>query len=235
MNANHPRDHHHTPQFFLRNFAVDREQKKITAVTKHGSHAVWAKRSIESTGLVRDLYVHMQWGVPVSVETAINEGIETPISQSDTWAKIVCGRADALDSSDKPILYALIRHLEARTPHYLATAKELAQIAASPNSSVPFTDEEREMYASFRADPNNLSAMFNIMSAHTEWTAENFASAALAIYRSPIPLRTTTTPVMAISAPADPALHLPLPGTVPYLRVLNSKPEYHCLFGNGRL
>ena len=175
-------DHHHTPQFFLRNFAVDREQKKITAVTKHGSHAVWAKRSIESTGLVRDLYVHMQWGVPVSVETAINEGIETPISQSDTWAKIVCGRADALDSSDKPILYALIRHLEARTPHYLATAKELAQIAASPNSSVPFTDEEREMYASFRADPNNLSAMFNIMSAHTEWTAENFASAALAIY-----------------------------------------------------
>ena len=115
MNTNHPRDHHYVPQFFLRNFAVDPEQKKITAVTKHGSRAVWANRSIESTGFARDLYVHMQGGIPVSVETAINEGIETPISQSDAWAKIACGRADALDSSDKPILYALIRHLEART------------------------------------------------------------------------------------------------------------------------
>jgi hypothetical protein len=113
---NEPHNHHYTPQFYLRNFAVDPEQKKITAVAKNGLYAVWAERSIEGTGFERDLYVHLQGGAPVSAESTINKGIETPISKSDTWAKIAGGHTDALDRSDKPILYALIRHFEFRTP-----------------------------------------------------------------------------------------------------------------------
>lgn len=97
QDSNAPRDHHYVPQFFLRNFAVDAERKKLTTVMKHGPIAVWAKRSIERLGFERDLYVHLRRGVPVSVETTINKRIETPISKSDTWAKIVAGRADALD------------------------------------------------------------------------------------------------------------------------------------------
>jgi hypothetical protein len=220
MTKNEPRDHHYVPQFFLRNFAVDPEKKKITTVARHGPRAVWAKRSIEGIGLERDLYMHLQSGVPVSVENAINKRVETPISRSDTWAKIVSGRTDALDRSDKPILYALIRHLESRTPHSLSTMRELAQLAASPDSGIPFTDEERDMYAYFRANPNHESAMFNRMSASVDWTAESFAGAGLSIFRSPIPLRTSTVPVLAIRAPEDPALRLPLPGMVPYQLVL---------------
>jgi hypothetical protein len=220
MTTNEPRDHHYAPQFFLRNFAVDPEKKKITTVAKHGSYAVWAERSIVGTGFERDLYVHMRGGVPVSVESAINKGVETPISKSDTWAKIVSGRTDTLDRSDKPILYALIRHLEARTPHHAATVKELAQLAASPDSGIPFTDEEREMYAFLRANPNHASSMFNAMSASLDWTASSFAGAGLSIYRSPVPLRTTTIPALAIRVPENPALRLPLPGMVPYQLVL---------------
>ena len=52
-------------------------------------------------------------------------------------------RRNTLDHSDKPILYALMRHLEARTPHYQATMNELTRMAADPNSAIPFTDEER--------------------------------------------------------------------------------------------
>ena len=102
MTTNEARDHHYAPQFFLRNFAVDPEKKKITTVAKHGLQAVWSKRSIQGIGFERDLYVHMRRGIPVSVESAINEGVEIPISKSDTWAKITSGRTGALDRSDKP-------------------------------------------------------------------------------------------------------------------------------------
>jgi hypothetical protein len=117
----------------------------------------------------------MRQGVPISVETEINSRIETPISKSDTWAKIASGRTDALDRSDKPILYALIRHLEVRTPHSLATAMELAQLAGSPKSDMAFSDGEREFYSLLRESPTHAKAFFNHMSASLEWTAESFS------------------------------------------------------------
>jgi Protein of unknown function (DUF4238) len=215
-----PRDHHYAPQFFLRNFAVDPERRKITTVAKHGQFAVWAKRSIEQLGYERDLYVHLRRGVPISVESTINERVEIPISESDTWAKITSNRTECLDRSDKPILYALIRHLEARTPHYLATARELAHLAASANSGIPFTGEEREAYAFMRAFPNEAKRIFDLMSSTLAWTEQGFRGCGLSILRSPIPLRSSTTPIMSISAPAHPALRLPLPGMVPYQLVL---------------
>ena len=97
---NTPCNHHYVPQFYLRNFAIDPEKQKLTTVAKHGHVAVWAKRSIKSLGYERDLYVSLRNGVPVSVETIINERIETPISESDTWQKIASGRSDALDETD---------------------------------------------------------------------------------------------------------------------------------------
>jgi hypothetical protein len=220
VSGNPPRNHHYVPQFFLRNFAVDPNKKKLTTVAKHGSLAVWSKRSIEQLGFERDLYVHLRRGVPVSVESAINKRIETPISESDTWAKIISGRTDALDRSDKPILYALIRHLEARNPHYLATAIELAELASSFDSDISFTDEERERYAFERANPNRAKTTFNLMSSSLAWTEKSFSGAGLSIFRSPIPLRSSTTPVLALRAPEHPALRLPLPGMVPYQLIL---------------
>src|SRR6185312_2740579 len=141
---------------YLRNFACDPEKKKLRTLAKNGDYAVWAERSIEGLGFERDLYVHSHAGVPVSVEDAINRSIETPISRSDTWAKIQSGRTDALDRSDKPILYALVRHFEARTPHYLATHLELARLAAQPDSDIPFTEEERAHYAELRANTAHI-------------------------------------------------------------------------------
>ena len=224
MTTNEPRNHHYAPQFFLRNFAVDEAKKRLTAVSKHGLMAIWAERSIANLGYERDFYVHLMDGIPVSVETDINRRIETPISRSDTWAKITSGRADALDHSDKSILYALMRHLEVRTPHYQATMNELTEMAADPNSVVPFTEEERAYYASLRANPALAKAILNRMAATTSWTTKNFKGAFLMILRSPIPLRSSTTPVFSMPAPAHAAMLLPLPGMVPYQLALTLNP-----------
>nr|WP_280954121.1 DUF4238 domain-containing protein [Mesorhizobium loti] len=221
---NTPRNHHYVPQFYLRNFAIDPEKQKLTTVAKHGHVAVWAKRSIKSLGFERDLYVSLRKGVPVSVETIINERVETPISESDTWKKIASGRSDALDTYDKPIIYALIRHLNVRTPHHLSITMELARLAADKNSAIPFTNEEREHYAYIRENPNEAKAMFNLMSMSTEWAEVDYRRAAISILRSPIPIRTLSSPVMSIRAPDHPALYLPKPGLTPYQLVLALNP-----------
>lgn len=220
-----PHDHHCVPQFFLRNFASDPAKTRITTVGKHGVMAIWAERAIKSVGYERDFYVHMERGIPVSVETGINRRIETPISQSDTWAKIASARTDALDKSDRPILYALIRHLEARTPHYETTMQELAQMAADPASDIPFTDEERAHFAFLRMDTNSAKAMLNYLATTMEWTGNNFKGSGIAILRSPVPLRSSTTPVLVVPAPAHPAIKLPLPGMTPYTLVLTLNPN----------
>jgi hypothetical protein len=150
--------------------------------------------------------------MPVSVETLINNRIETPISQSDTWAKIASGRTDAIDRADKAILYALIRHLEARSPHYFATTMELAHLANSRDNDIPFSEDEYEQYAAFRTHPEKAKEIFNLMALSLEWTEKNFMGSGLAIFRSPIPLRSSSIPVMSIKAPYHPSLHLPLAG-----------------------
>jgi hypothetical protein len=224
MTANDPRDHHVVPQFFLRNFAVDDARMKVTTVAREGRMAVWMERSIKGLGYERDFYVHIARGRPVSVETAINRSIETPISQSDTWAKIVAGRSDALDRSDRPILYALVRHLETRTPHYLETGRQLTEMAAAPHSAIPFTDEEREMYAFHRANPEFAKATFNFM-ATNPFDEREYDSSLIVVARSPIPLRTSTTPAIAAKSPAHPAMDMPLPGMVPFQRILTVDPH----------
>ncbi len=218
-----PRDHHVVPQFLLRNFALDEARTKIATVAKEGDRAIWKERSIRGLGYERDFYVHMEGGKPVSVETDINRRIETPISQSDTWAKIVAGRSDLLDRHDRPVLYSLVRHLEARTPHYLQTGDELAEMAADPNSGLKFSEEEREMYAFLRAKPDIRKLMFNAMTLRQ--FADDYDRSIIMVARSPVRLRTTTTPAFAASMEPHPAMDLPLPGIKPFQRVLMVDPH----------
>jgi hypothetical protein len=221
--VNDPRDHHVVPQFFLRNFAIDEARTKVTTVAKNGRMAVWKERSIKGLGFERDFYVHMAGGRPVSVETAINKYVETPISQSDTWAKISSVRSDALDRTDRPILYALVRHLEARNPHYRDTARRLAAKAADPASQMPFSAEERAIYAQDRANPKRASAILNMMAVNP-FNAYDYDRALIVVGRSPIRLRSSTTPAIALRSPPHPAIDMPLPGMVPFQRVLNVNP-----------
>lgn len=234
MATQEPRAHHYAPQFYLRNFAVDAEKRKIATVAKNGHVAVWSVRSIEGLGYERDFYVHVRNGAPVSIETAINRRLETPISASETWKKIASGNADALDRADRPVLYALIRHLQSRTPHARETARQLMEMAASPRSEIAFSDEERAMYDAIRRSPGGHVAYMNAMASTLEWAEDEFDSCGLWIFRSPIPLKASTTPVLSIKAPARPALKLDLPGMTPFSFVLPLDPNTLAMLAIGR-
>lgn len=181
-------------------------------------------RSIDGIGYEENFYAHTEGNERVSVETLINEQVETPISRSDTWHKIASGRTDLLDNSDRAILFALIRHLHNRTPHYQATIGELAEMAERGDSSIPFTEEEQEMYAEMRADPSFAKAFLNWTAASPQWSEASYRSSFIAIYRTPIALYTSTTPVHTIPAPAHSAMDLQLPGTIPHQYLLPLNP-----------
>ena len=201
-----PRNHHYVPQFYLRAFATDDGKKKIGTLARSGDFAVWAERSIATLGCERDLYVHMRNGIPVSTETRINTNVEMPISQSETWRKIVSGRSDLLDSSDKPILYSLIRHLEVRTLTFMDTLERLKAQAEHSDNSHRFSDEERFMYALVR-DPNLGKMMLNTMSASLDWTKESYHGCGISIIRTRIPIWSSTAPVLPIPVPYDSRIH----------------------------
>ena len=205
------------------------ESAKVDVKEVAAADCVWPLsrclgRLFVGIGFERDLYVHMQRGTPVSVETTINADIETPLSKSDTWQKIIQGREDALDASDKPYLYALIRHLNVRTPHALTTTLELAAMAADPNSVMEFAEEERAFYASLHNNPQKAQALFNAQASSLSWAERDYRHARMTIYRSPIRLRTATTPVMSLKVPEHKSLILPLPGMTPYQQVLPLSP-----------
>ena len=224
MSKDEPKKHHYVPQFLLRNFSTDTGKLRVNSIAKHGDRAVWQERSIKGIGFENELYVHTNLGVPVSVETAINRQVETPISQSETWRKIKEGRSEELDVSDKPALYALVRHLSSRTPHFRTTINKLENFANDQGSAMEFSAEEREMYAQFHQNPAFKDALLNKMAAETSWQADAYDGALVMVWRSRIPLRCGTTPVISMKAPPDPRIRLDGPGTVPYQNVVSVSP-----------
>ncbi len=61
---------------------------------------------------------------------------------------------------------------EARTPHYRSTLRELSVLAERLDSGMTFTDEEKEMYAGFRANPVLLSQMENDIASSVDMSLQ---------------------------------------------------------------
>lgn len=226
---NPPKRHHYVPQFFLRNFAIDEQKKKVMALHKHGDRAVWAKKSIKSIAYEHDLYVHMDGSTPISVEEKINNDLENPISKSVTWKKISTGAIDDLNWSDRAVLYSLVRNFEARTPHYRNTLRELSVLAGRPDSGMTFSDEEKEMYAELSANPALLSKMENDFASSTEWTATEFSSCSISVCRVSSPTYVCTTPVHVMKVPDYPALRASQAGLVPQSYLMPLAPNAYVL------
>lgn len=95
-------------------------------------------------------------------------------------------------------------------------------LAAEPGA-MPFSGEEQAMYAAMRANSTLAGAMFNLMAVRS--FAEDYERSLIQVARSPVPLRTSTTPVLSMPASANPAMDLPLPRMTPFQRVLAPDPH----------
>lgn len=222
---NPPKKHHYAPQFFLRNFAIDEDKKKVMALNKHGDKAVWAKKSIKSIAYEHDLYVHMDGAVPVSVEAKINAALENPISKSETWKKISSGAVDDLDRSDRAVLYSLVRNFEARTPHYRNTLRELSVLADRPDSGMVFSDDEKDMYAALRAEPGLISEMANEAASSLIWAVQDFSSCGISVWRVKAPTYVCSTPVHIMKTPNHPGLRATKVGLTPHSYLMPISPN----------
>ncbi|MCU0830633.1 MAG: hypothetical protein MUC58_03780 [Rhizobiaceae bacterium] len=186
------------------------------ALQKIGKRAVWAKKSIDSIAFEYDLYVHIDGSTPISVEEKINSQFETPVSQTETWAKVSSGSIVDLDASDRAVLYSLVRNFEARTPHYRNTLRELSILAGEPQSGMNFSEDEKAMYAELRANPSLMSKFANELAYRTDWTAREFSSCGIAIWRVRRPVYVCTTPVHIMKVPAHPRLRASQMGLFPH-------------------
>ena len=222
VSSNEPRDHHVLPRFFLKNFAINEARTRVRpSLRKAEWPSGWRGRS---RGWVTSATLRAHpTGPPGFCRDPHQPHDRDTYLAKRHMGKIASGRSDVLDKSDRPVLYALVRHLEARTPLYLATGDELSEMAADPDSDIPFTDEERRMYKLRRANPNFAKLMFNSL-ATRRFDERDFDSALILVWRSPFRLRTSTTPVITVPAPWHAAMDLPLPGMVPFQRVLTVNP-----------
>lgn len=215
-------NNHYVPEFYLRNFAVDPERKKVAAVKKQGKKAIWKTCSIGSIGSSEDFYSLALDGQSVSLEGTIERNIETPLSQTSTWQKICSGDAHFLDSSDMFVLFALIRHLTVRTPHYQTTMAELS--AHSENPAFVMAEDERAYYRTLREAPAIREEIFAENAATLDWAIEDFRYANISIFRTNVRLHTATNPVYGIKIDYHPSLYLPVPGLTPHWSVLPLTP-----------
>lgn len=218
-----PHDNHYAPQFYLRNFACDHNKHKVEAVTKHNSYAIWSETSVRGIGYEVDYYSDPASGY--SHENDLKRDIEDPLVSTKTWDKIQSNRGELIDISDKANIYSFIRHLHFRTPHSEQTAKELARMAESHDPQMEFEESERDYYKYLHDNPQTLKMLANLKSSIVWWTPEDIYNSYLAIYRSPVRLATTTTPVHTISIGYDPRLFLPLPGMKPHQLLLPLGPN----------
>lgn len=231
--TNEPKRHHYVPQFYLKNFAIDAEKKKVTLVRKHGIRAAWSKTSIKSIAYEIEFYTHIENDAPISVESKLNKNIENPISKSETWRKISEGCVSDLDRSDRKILYSLIRHLEVRTPHYLQTTKELALKYSEQCSDIKFSLEEGNIYKSFRENSNFLKETSNFSASNIAWAAGEFHSCAISIFRTQKPVFVCTTPVLAMSTPNHPLLRSTQLGIHPFNTIMPLDPYSYVMLSIG--
>lgn len=107
---------------------------------------VWMERSIRYVGHLPDLYTYVEGDEIRSTEPHINEKVETPLSQSNTWNKITSGRTSTLSAEDKNTLVELVRHLHIRNPGNLEFIERKVSEFKKGVMDADITSEEMEMY-----------------------------------------------------------------------------------------
>jgi len=194
--ANQGSTDHYVPQFYLQRFALH-GGTHVPVITRPHRQVITDEKAISGIGFEEDLHALQTPTGSVSFETIINKRIETPFTNTDTWQKIVDGRASELGASDKLNLYLLIRHLQARNIASLRFLEEEARRVRdrSPGRSTSPLDRAFDDYLRSILSPH---AAFVRMASSLRPFLARYDEASIAIVHTNERLRTSTNPVLPI-------------------------------------
>ncbi|GGB47378.1 hypothetical protein GCM10011505_30640 [Tistrella bauzanensis] len=168
-------------------------------VTAHQNDLVLDRKSIDRIGYEPNLYDFIENGSGSSIESELNERIETPFSKSLAWTKIESGNAARLDMADGLSIYGFAQHLLRRNLAALCFMKKRhADFLAGKMAD--FTEEEREIHQYIEEISGGPHTLFREGALETLLPEDAFAANVM-ICQSPVPFRTSTNPTLAISYP----------------------------------
>jgi hypothetical protein len=197
--ASEPRRHHYVPQFYLRRLACADDPNKVMVVERHRDILASDRKSIDRIGWEEGLHNYVENGIAGSVEGELNKTIETPFSDSPTWAKIESGDFAALTKADGLSIYGFARHLQRRN---VATLRFMQQEHERFLSDAPtdHTEEEREMHRWVAGTPGGAHRLFREGALDTSLPDDAHAINVM-ICQAPIPFRSSTNPTLMVSQP----------------------------------
>ena len=199
VGVNRSKRHHYVPQFYLRRFGRADDTHKVMILERHGDVLAADRKSIGSIGYEERLHDFVEDGTTQSVEAEINQTIETPFSDSETWGKIESGRFDSLNDLDGLSIYGFARHLQRRNLNTLLfMGTENARFLAEELQDL--TDEERAMHQWIADTPGGAHTLFREGALDT-MMPEDAPAINIMLCRSSISLRTSTNPTLMISVP----------------------------------
>lgn len=197
--ANQPKRHHYVPQFYMRRLACADDPNKINIVERHRDILVADRKSIDRIGYEEGLHDFVEGGVAGSIEHSLNEMIETPFSDSGTWAKIESNGFAALDETDGLSIYGFARHLQRRnlaTLHFM----EREHMLFLDGKLSGLSEEEQEMHRWLAETPGGAHRLFREGALDTSLPDDAHAINVM-LCQAPIPLRSSTNPTLVVSEP----------------------------------
>ena len=198
-----PTKDHFVPQFYLQQFCCDNNENEVPCFSDAGPFLVLKNQSISSIGYEYDIYTFSNERIHISVDQYNNPEFETPFTQTDAWKHISTGQLGSLSECHMLHLYLLVRHLLSRSPEKLKIMEACCADAMSESPEQEYTPEEIDMYTHMSDLPGGVTQYFLENINDIDVFMSEYHNASIAVYESPIPLRTSMYPVVATSADQD--------------------------------
>jgi hypothetical protein len=133
---------------------------KLMVIERHRDVLVADRKSINYVGYEEGLLDYLEEGKPASVESEMNQMIETPFSSSPTWSKIKAGACDSLSDRDKLPIYMFARHLQRRNRETLRFIETENAPVQAEGFAADFSEEECDIYRWIAASTGGAHALF---------------------------------------------------------------------------
>ncbi len=188
--------HHYVPKFYMRLFSKDEGKNKVKTISKNNKIYIYGNKSIRSIAYEDNLYRINDHQLIACYEKCINKNLETPVSQSLTWEKLMSKKYHKLGIDDVFTLYLFVRHMQSRNIDNLQFIKSEHQRVKNRKYRNTYSEEEKTMHEALETMNKGVEKLFIRMSTEIEIYAKDICNTKIVFVKSETPLRTSSNPVL---------------------------------------